>query len=63
MFFCEFPVNPRSLTHASSRVPETHILTTIHMPKIRTPPPSSRPTSICKHNGPSAEGLNQCTNA
>lgn len=29
MFFCEFPVNPHSPTHASSRVPETHILTTI----------------------------------
>lgn len=38
MFFCEFPVNPRSLTHASSRVPETHILATIRMPGIYTPP-------------------------
>lgn len=38
MFFCEFPVNPHSPTHASSRVPETHILPTIRMPKIRTPP-------------------------
>lgn len=56
MFFCEFPVNPRSLMHASSRVPETHILATIRMPGIYTPPPSSHPTSICKHNGPSAEG-------
>ena len=56
MFFCEFPVNPRSLTHASSRVPETHILATIRMPGIYTPPLSSHPTSICKHNGPSAEG-------
>ena len=52
MFFCEFPVNPHSPTHASSR-----------MPKIRTPPPSSHLTSICKHNGPSAEGPKQCTNA
>lgn len=33
MFFCEFPVNPRSLTHASSRVPETHILR--HNPHAR----------------------------
>ena len=63
MFFCEFPVNPHSPTHASSRVPETHILPTIRMPKIRTPPPSSHLTSICKHNGPSAEGPKQCTNA
>ena len=31
MFFCEFPVNPRLQTHASSRVPETHILATIRM--------------------------------
>ena len=63
MFFCEFPVNPHSPTHASSRVSETHILPTIRMPKIRTPPPSSHLTSICKHNGPSAEGPKQCTNA
>ena len=63
MFFCEFPVNPHSPTHVSSRVSETHILPTIRMPKIRTPPPSSHLTSICKHNGPSAEGPKQCTNA
>ena len=42
MFFCEFPVNPRSLTHASSRVPETHILATIRMPGIYTPPRQAR---------------------